>query len=62
MNERQATSDTGPVEFGPGDRYRGHATSMDYSGVDGTIRLAWRFWIIPTTRDIPRRGTSFAAP
>ncbi len=42
MHEREVTSDTGPVEFGLGDRYRGHANSMDYSGVVGneTIGLA----------------------
>jgi hypothetical protein len=36
LSDRQVTSDTGPVEFGPGDRHRSKATSMDYSGiVDG---------------------------
>ena len=36
LSDRQATSDAGLVEFGPGDRHRSKAMSMDYSGiVDG---------------------------
>jgi hypothetical protein len=33
LSDRQATSNTGPVEFGSGQRHRSRATSMDYSGV-----------------------------
>ena len=33
LSERQVSSDSGPIEFGPGDRHRSRATSMDYSGV-----------------------------
>ena len=36
LSDRQATSDRGPVEFGPGDRHRSRASSVDYSGtLDG---------------------------
>lgn len=36
LGDRQATSNLGPVEFGPGNRHRSRATSMDYSGmIDG---------------------------
>ena len=33
LSDRQVTSDTGTVEFGPGDRHRSKAMSMDYSGI-----------------------------
>ncbi|MCS7466791.1 PmoA family protein [Stieleria sp. ICT_E10.1] len=36
LSDRQATSERGPVEFGPGDRHRSRARSIDYSGsIDG---------------------------
>jgi hypothetical protein len=54
LNQRQATSEAGPIEFGPGDRHRSHATSMDYSGVIDNAAVGLAFLDHP---DNPRHPT-----
>ncbi|QDV45585.1 hypothetical protein Enr13x_54640 [Stieleria neptunia] len=54
LGDRQASSDQGPVQFGPGDRHRSRASSIDYSGVIDGDRVGMAILDHP---DNPRHPT-----